>query len=196
MSWTTPHTRANAAPRVARVCAVAASLVAVQLAASGTALAAPCADAGLIPTSANGTRTATATLCLVNAERTRRHLGALRANAQLTRSATGHTRDMVAADYFDHVSPAGRTLLDWVQDGSYLRRGMAYELGENIALGTLQLATPAAIVDGWMASPGHRRNILNADFTDSGIGIVAQAPSQYAEGLAGATYTQQFGARA
>ena len=57
----------------------------------------------------------------------------------------------------------------------------------------LQLATPTAIVAAWMASPDHRANILNRDFRDTGIGIVAQVPSRYANGMLGATYTQQFG---
>jgi uncharacterized protein YkwD len=36
----------------------------------------------------------------------------------------------------------------------------------------MQLATPAAIVDGWMKSPGHRANILNAEFSESVLGVV------------------------
>jgi uncharacterized protein YkwD len=58
----------------------------------------------------------------------------------------------------------------------------------------MQLATPAAIVASWMASPGHRANILDPDFRDSGVGVVARAPRRYANGQPGATYTQQFGA--
>jgi uncharacterized protein YkwD len=67
-------------------------------------------------------------------------------------------------------------------------------VGENIALGTMQLATPAAIVASWMKSPGHRANILDGRFRDSGMGVVAKAPSRYTGGQRGATYTQQFGA--
>ena len=101
---------------------------------------------------------------------------------------------MVSADYFDHVSPTGETPLDRIRASGYLRRGDAYELGENIDLGTLNLATPAAVVADWMNSPDHRANILNSDFVDSGIGVVAQAPAQYAGAQDGATYTQDFGA--
>ena len=60
----------------------------------------------------------------------------------------------------------------------------------------LQLSTPSAIVAGWMRSPEHRANILNPDFRDSGIGIVAHAPRRYSGGQRGATYTQQFGVTA
>ena len=66
-------------------------------------------------------------------------------------------------------------------------------MAENIALGTMQLSTPEAIVASWMKSSHHRANILNSDFRDSGVGIVARAPSKYSGGQAGATYTQQFG---
>ena len=69
-------------------------------------------------------------------------------------------------------------------------------IGENIAVGVLQLSTPAAIVAGWMRSPEHRANILNPDFRDSGIGIVAHALRRYSGGQRGATYTQQFGVTA
>ena len=101
---------------------------------------------------------------------------------------------MVARDYFDHTSPGGETLLDRIKASTYLPPRAGYILGENIALGTMQLATPDAIVSSWMKSPGHRANILNGGFRDSGLGVVARAPQSYAHGQPGATYTQQFGA--
>jgi uncharacterized protein YkwD len=154
---------------------------------------ASCTDASLVPTRANLARVEVATLCLVNVQRARRGRRALRTNGDLARSAVEHSQDMVAKDYFDHVSPAGETPLDRVAAGGYLPRSGTYVVGENIAVGTVQLATPAAIVSSWMASRDHRANILNRDFRDSGLGIVAQAPGQYAAGLPGATYTQEFG---
>ena len=89
---------------------------------------------------------------------------------------------MVARNYFDHTSPGGETLLDRIKASTYLPPRAGYILGENIALGTMQLATPAAIVGSWMKSPGHRANILNGDFRDSGLGVVARAPQRYAHG--------------
>jgi uncharacterized protein YkwD len=152
-----------------------------------------CADTGLFPTQANTARVEAATLCLVNVQRARRGQRALRRNAALTRSAAAHSQDMVSENYFDHVSPAGETPLDRILASRYLPRRVAYVVGENIAVGTLTLATPASIVTSWMESPDHRANILNRDFRDTGVGIVAQAPSQYSDGALGATYTQQFG---
>jgi uncharacterized protein YkwD len=154
---------------------------------------ASCTDASLVPTQANLARVEVATLCLVNVQRARRGQRALRRNGDLSRSAAAHSRDMVSEDYFDHVSPAGETPLDRAEASRYLPRRATYLVGENIAVGVVQLATPAAIVAGWMASREHRANILNRDFRDSGMGVVAQAPGRYSAGLAGATYTQEFG---
>ena len=154
---------------------------------------ASCADTGLVPTVANSSRAEAATLCLVNVQRARHGRRALRANADLARSAARHSEDMVSRNYFDHVSPTGETPLQRIKASTYLPRRSTYLLGENIALGTMQLATPASIVASWMTSPDHRANVLNPDFRDSGIGIVAQAPSRYSDGQPGATYTQQFG---
>lgn len=100
---------------------------------------------------------------------------------------------MVSSNYFDHISPTGETPLDRIRSSGYVPSGWGYELGENIGLGTFGLATPASIVTAWMDSPEHRANILDPDFRDSGVGVVARAPAQYANGEPGATYTQDFG---
>ena len=100
---------------------------------------------------------------------------------------------MVWANYFAHVSPTGETPLARIVASHYVSTGSSYELGENIVLGTLALATPAAAMTGWMNSPEHRANILNPLFRDSGIGVVAQAPARYSNGQGGAVYTQDFG---
>jgi uncharacterized protein YkwD len=68
-----------------------------------------------------------------------------------------------------------------------------YEIGENIAWGTLWLATPRSIVAAWMASPGHRANILDGHFRDTGIGISPHPLDSLARGQSGAMYTQDFG---
>ena len=190
------------AARLARATAVVGALIAMQCTGVASAAShhrapstsnASCADTGLVPTVANSSRAEAATLCLVNVQRARHHRRALRPNADLARSAARHSQDMVSNNYFDHVSPTGETPLQRIKASTYLPRRSSYLLGENIALGTMQLATPASIVASWMQSPDHRANILNPDFRDSGVGIVAQAPSRYSDGQQGATYTQQFG---
>jgi uncharacterized protein YkwD len=191
---------AIAAGRFVRVIAVAGALTVLPT--TGVALgasqhrsqaAAPCVDTNLVPTRANASRVEAATLCLINVQRRNHGEHALRANADLARSAAAHSEDMVDENYFNHVSPAGETPLARIKASSYLPRRSAYLVGENIALGTMQLSTPSAIVASWMKSADHRANILNEDFRDSGIGVIAQAPSKYSGGQRGATYTQQFG---
>lgn len=152
-----------------------------------------CADTGLFPTQANSARAEAASLCLVNVHRARHGMDPLRVNADLALAADGHSWDMVFGNYFAHVSPRGETLLDRVLATGYLPPRSTYIVGENIALGTLQLATPASIVARWMRSPSHKANILDGDFSDTGVGIVAGVPFRYSNGLGGVTYTQEFG---
>jgi uncharacterized protein YkwD len=161
----------------------------------GVTASVPCVNADLIPTSGNIPQIDAATLCLINQQRALHGESALRDSARLDSAATQHSQDMVTADYFDHISPTGNTPLDRIRASGYVVSGDVYELGENIDLGTYQLATPASIVTDWMNSPDHRANILDSDFVDSGIGVVAQAPAQYAGAQPGATYTQDFGAQ-
>ncbi len=66
-------------------------------------------------------------------------------------------------------------------------------VGENIAWGTMWLATPQSIVSAWMASPGHRANILDGACRETGIGVEPRPPASLAEGQPGALYTQDFG---
>ena len=154
--------------------------------------AAACADANLVPSSTNLSRIAAATLCLINQERAGAHLVALRANAALDTAASGHAADMVAKNYFDHVSPSGSAPRSRMTAAGYLKPNRAWSIGENIAAATGSQATPASIVTIWMNSSGHRANILNPKFRDSGIGASAAAPRLLGTGP-GATYTQDFG---
>ncbi len=153
--------------------------------------AASCADANLVPSSTNLPRIAAATLCLINQERAAAHLVALRANAALDTAAAQHSADMVAKNYFDHVSPSGSTPQSRMTAVGYLKPNRAWSIGENIAAATGS-ATPASIVKMWMNSSGHRANILNPKFRDSGMGVSAAAPRLLGTGP-GATYTQDFG---
>jgi uncharacterized protein YkwD len=133
-------------------------------------------------------------LCLVDRERTGHGESALRPDARLEQAAQAHTEDMALTDYFEHVSPTGGTLLSRVRAAGYVHGAqMGYAIGENLGFGTLWLATPRAIVAAWMASPGHRANILDASFRDTGIGVSADPPASLAQGQAGALYTQDFG---
>ncbi len=87
-------------------------------------------------------------------------------NAKLDASALVKTKDMFAKQYFEHTSPDGKTISDLVGNTGY----EYIVIGENLALGNFTSSTD--VVDAWMASPGHRANILNTRFTEIGIGVL------------------------
>jgi uncharacterized protein YkwD len=158
------------------------------------ALAASCQNTELTPTPANLEAIRAAVLCLVNRERARNGEAPLILNPQLTQAAEGHSHEMVADDYFQHVSPSGLSPVDRIRGTGYIPgTNVGYVIGENLAWGTLGLATPQAIVNAWIASPGHLANILETQYTETGLGITPQVPPSLSEGSAGATYTQEFG---
>lgn len=103
-------------------------------------------------------------LTLTNNERQKANLPALTLNRNLSRAAQIQSEDLGDNDFFAHTSPTGTTLADRLRSGGYNRYATA---GENIAAGQL---TAQQVVDEWMASPGHRANILDEDFTELGVG--------------------------
>ena len=103
---------------------------------------------------------------LVNEERTSRGLAPLAADWQLSRVARYKSQDMKDNNYFSHTSPTYGSPFTMMKNF-----GISYKTaGENIARG---YSTPAAVVDGWMRSSGHRANILNSSFTHIGVGYVS-----------------------
>jgi uncharacterized protein YkwD len=95
---------------------------------------------------------------------------------------------------FDHLCSGEADLVARIKATAYLNGATSWTVGENIAWGEQALGTPANIVAAWMHSPGHRANILNADFDDIGIGFVSGAPFSAHEANAG-IYTTDFGSR-
>ena len=154
--------------------------------------AAECPDADLDPDATNLGRIRTAILCLHNQIRAERGLPTLRTNKRLRKAAVGHSRDMVANDYFEHTTPSGATMVDRILRAHYVRADRGWSLGENLAWGTGSYATPRGAVDAWMNSEGHRENILRRAYREVGIGVVIGVPST--DGI-GATYTLDFGVR-
>ena len=102
---------------------------------------------------------------LVNEIRRQNGLGELTASAELSQVARLKSQDMHDKGYFDHNSPTYGSAFDMLREF-----GISYRTaGENIAYG---YATPQAVVDAWMNSSGHRANILNASYTQIGVGHV------------------------
>ncbi|CAM5267850.1 hypothetical protein GCM10010329_02390 [Streptomyces spiroverticillatus] len=113
---------------------------------------------------------------LLNEERAKAGCSALTTNSLLRTAAQRHSADMVARGFFDHTNPDGDGPGERVTAAGY--KWSTY--GENIAAGQ---QTPAAVMEAWMNSSGHRANILNCSFKEVGIG------------LANNHWTQVFGAR-
>ncbi|MDY3984113.1 SafA/ExsA family spore coat assembly protein [Dysosmobacter sp.] len=105
---------------------------------------------------------------LVNEIRQQNGLRPLTANWELSRVARYKSQDMADRGYFAHNSPT------YGSPGQMIKAfGLSYRTaGENIAKG---YASPQAVVNGWMNSSGHRANILNASYTQIGVGYVARS---------------------
>jgi uncharacterized protein YkwD len=163
-------------------------------AAVAAALAAPCVDTEIVPDADNLALARGAVLCLVNRERAQNGEAPLRLSQRLEAAAESHSAEMIAKDYFAHVSPSGETPVERVRHTGYIPSPFdGYVIGENLAWGTYGLATPQAIVSAWIASPGHLANILEAKYTETGIGVYPAVPVSLSGGAPGATYAQEFG---
>ena len=149
------------------VLAVCSALLGAMPASAGAATR--CAHADRVPTRSPSRRRGSPP-CLLNRERARRGLRALRSESRLRSAASGHSRDMAEHDYFAHDTPSGLSVVDRVRRTGYLRHAHAWSVGENIAWGGGHYATPREIVDMWMHSEGHRANILNTGYRRSGSG--------------------------
>jgi uncharacterized protein YkwD len=163
-------------------------------AAIAAALASRCQDTEVTPTPGNAELVRAAVLCLVNRKRAQNGDAPLAVNPQLQQAAEGHCEEMITSDYFEHTSPSGLTPVERIRSNGYIpNENVGYVIGENLAWGTLGAATPQAIVNAWIASPGHLANMLETQYTETGIAATPQVPASLAGGAAGATYAQEFG---
>ncbi|MER7701323.1 CAP domain-containing protein [Kitasatospora sp. NPDC097605] len=116
---------------------------------------------------------------LVNVQRSQAGCGPLTVDSRLTTAAQVHSDDMADRDFFDHASPEGYHADHRIEAAGY--RWSTW--GENIARGQKD---PAAVMESWMNSPGHRANILNCSFKQIGVGVRT--------GSGGPWWTQVFAA--
>lgn len=112
---------------------------------------------------------------LTNQERAKSGLPALQVDTTLSKVAREKSLDMQRNNYFSHTSPTYGSPFDMMK-----KFGITYKAaGENIAKGQ---RSPEEVVNAWMNSEGHRKNILSSNFTHIGVGHVAD----------GNYWTQQF----
>jgi uncharacterized protein YkwD len=107
-------------------------------------------------------------LALVNAERARVGCAPLSMDMKLVAAAQGHSTDMAINNFFAHIGSGGSSVSERANAAGYSWG----RLGENIAAGQ---STPEMVTAGWMASEGHRDNILDCRYVHTGIGFVYQA---------------------
>ncbi|MCY1136598.1 CAP domain-containing protein [Actinoplanes sp. Pm04-4] len=108
--------------------------------------------------------TVTEVIRLVNAERSKAGCGALTGDARLHRSAKKHSDRQAAQETMSHQLPGEASMGDRVSAEGYRWGGVA----ENVAAG---YQTPAAVMEGWMNSAGHKANILNCGYKNIGVGV-------------------------
>ncbi|MEU4593215.1 CAP domain-containing protein [Micromonospora aurantiaca (nom. illeg.)] len=101
---------------------------------------------------------------IVNQERAKAGCKALTVNAKLNLAAQRHSQDQADHKKMDHTGSDGSQPWDRVKAAGYSYR----MVGENVAW---NYQTPAAVMEGWMNSEGHRKNILNCSYTQIGVGV-------------------------
>jgi uncharacterized protein YkwD len=87
----------------------------------------------------------------------------LQVDSRLTTAAQGHATDMAQRKYFSHDTPEGVKFDQRIKAAGYERPA-----AENIAQGQ---RTPEQVMQSWMQSDGHRRNIMNCSYTTIGVAV-------------------------
>lgn len=101
----------------------------------------------------------------INKERSKHGLSKLQLNEKLNVATKLKLRDMQNKHYWSHYAPSGTSPFHWIDEAKY-----TYQYaGENLARG---FTTVDSAVKAWMASPSHRKNILNPSYRDTGITVV------------------------
>lgn len=101
---------------------------------------------------------------MTNAVRAKAGVGHLVMDARLMRSAQAKANDMAQKSYFDHANPDGYRMIYWIKPTGY-----EFTLaGENLARGFTDIDR---LMNGWINSPGHYKNLVEPKFQDMGVGI-------------------------
>lgn len=117
---------------------------------------------------------------LINQERTDRGICPLAADPCVFHAARLHTQDMADNNYFNHVNGAGENIPERLNNEGIPWTGCA----ENIGIASASGNVTARILQAWMESDEHRKNILNCHFTHTGIGVAYNYGEYY--------FTQNF----
>jgi uncharacterized protein YkwD len=145
------------------------ALTALCAALPATAQAAPSASASACPGADSSTTTPHAQInamrCLVNATRHNAGLPTLAAHPKLARAARLKGQRIQACGTFSHT-PCGAPFT-----AAFRAAGWHGTMAENIAFGQAAQGTPRAILTAWLASPGHRANLLRPQYRYQGLAV-------------------------
>jgi hypothetical protein len=107
----------------------------------------------------------------VNTQREKNGIEKLQWSEKLTQAAQKKGDDMIARDYWSHISPTGSEPWDFLDQVGY-----SYSVaGENLAR---NFSENQSLVDAWMASPTHRANVLQAQYQEVGVAVVQGKDTQ------------------
>ncbi|MCT9011149.1 CAP domain-containing protein [Streptomyces rhizosphaerihabitans] len=128
------------------------------------------------PAAGTATPAVARVVALVNSERAKVGCSPVALNAKLSQAAQAHSADMASHNTMSHTGSDGSDPGQRITRAGYLWS----TYGENVAYG---YSTPEQVMAGWMASAGHKRNILDCGFKEIGVGVAQ--PGNY--------WTQDFG---
>ena len=120
-----------------------------------------------------------AVLNQINDTRAANGCGPVAANPQLTAAAARHANDVLQNGTMSHTGSDGSSFVQRATDAGYAPYAA---LGEVVFWGTGSSGNPAAAVNSWMNSPGHRAIITDCGFTDAGFSTVRQGDEMTAAG--------------
>jgi len=132
-----------------------------------------------VPAQADGSDQGGALLSEINTARAANGCGPVAANPQLTAAAARQANDMLENGVVDHTGSDGSSVVQRVTDAGYAPYA---NLGEIIFWGTGLGGAPAAAVNWWMNSPGHRAIITDCGMTDAGFSAVSNGNRMTAAG--------------
>jgi uncharacterized protein YkwD len=138
-------------------------LVILLLAVAALAALVPTASAGSAHSTQSARAFASALVSAINGARAANGLQALDVDVRLSTAARGQSIYLASAGMLDHSGPDGASV-----STRLARQGFhGHMVGENLAAGM----GPAATVSAWLASPGHRENLLEPGYHRLGVGV-------------------------
>jgi uncharacterized protein YkwD len=138
---------------------------------SGTAAAASAAPTARATTTSVASQLQLLVAAQINVVRRSYGRSRLTLSPQLTRAGQEHARQLALAGYFSHDWSDGAPLGSWIKRFYPVGNARTWRAGENLAW-SVQDVTPRQAVEMWLASPEHRRILLDKRWRQVGLGVI------------------------